>query len=328
EEARLWGGGDGEFLIARAEDEGRLIAFPFGRGDPRSDWSWFFPYDVSLRISGVPVLSTRIEPNALPEGVLGCVRAWITSFCEHVGYSGAGTAYFLIDADRAWWFDLKPAIETDFAVMASARELQDLLNIQFALEEIQFSFSEDSPGKSWAACIPSWNPIAELPYRAAEESSDSPGFLEPRQWFAAENLVTLGKLIESAQLAKGSPAGRYLRELVAHPRVHAGFFAAGFLESEFVPSWGAVQLELRSAEAPALLAIEGGIVHSRLAQEGGTVRARENTINIRSGGMLVPHALSRDVCLVKLLVEPGDRVTHGQKLAEILVVNHRVDGRV
>ena len=207
--------------------------------------------------------------------------------------------------------------------MASARELQDLLNIQFALEEIQFSFSEDSPGKSWAACIPSWNPIAELPYRAAEESSDSPGFLEPRQWFAAENLVTLGKLIESAQLAKGSPAGRYLRELVAHPRVHAGFFAAGFLESEFVPSWGAVQLELRSAEAPALLAIEGGLSirdsPKRAALCGHEIRLTSAPADARAA------CLSRRL-LGQMVGGAWRRVTHGQKLAEILVVNHRVDG--
>lgn len=76
----------------------------------------------------------------------------------------------------------------------------------------------------------------------------------------------------------------------------------------------------RAAQKPKVLALVPGRVHSILFREGGVVPAHEPFLVIESLGMLVPHALPKEVRIQKWRVAAEDSVRAGQELADFEVL--------
>jgi acetyl/propionyl-CoA carboxylase alpha subunit len=76
----------------------------------------------------------------------------------------------------------------------------------------------------------------------------------------------------------------------------------------------------RAALKPKVLALVPGRVHSILYREGGVVPAHEPFLVIESLGMLVPHALPKEVRIQKWRVAAEDSVQAGQELADFEVL--------
>lgn len=78
--------------------------------------------------------------------------------------------------------------------------------------------------------------------------------------------------------------------------------------------------QLASGANSVIRSLVSGRVHSVLYRNGATVLAHEPLLIVESLGMLIPHALPKDVRIQHWKVSAEDRVISGQELAELEIV--------